>query len=455
MIFSDTLPPSQWWDRNAEETPEPALLNEPELTLIKSHFQRRVTILQQMEEHIRTVEFGENNFKGHFENLTANKVLNKSFPEFESEKIVQASRNMLLIDTMHRKDRWLKEVTEGFERMSAEGRSVQLNATDKPPEWRQFNSTRAVTDVLAYIPIALEPNDEQVIKFLSEKGKRLVEVELIMNETANYRPSLSDGSRTSWPGSDARFKEICKSVHGDCPKAKTGTWAGNYVCDDKRNKCGKLYHLLSLLQKEAEQPKFSDWQNFNRRILEAIEDRRDKLNLGTASRLVALPSGASGPDKRLLENGTISCGPVRWQFWRKTAYHYLSGKNGTFIAGNVPIVCGPGKFYVYNTALKAVLVRLTPAVRSAHLTVPSAWRKLKKYAKVESKKRGWLIDQTTRVNLQQINNNHDNPPVFSASEQIWIVADSETYREMPILRGLSAKKDISLLEETFVKKAKP
>jgi hypothetical protein len=129
MLFSDTLPPSVWLD----ERPN----GYPTKDAIECYFKKRVQILAKLEQHIRSSVFNDEKEKQHFQSITSEKVRNDVFPTFQDENLVQATRNMLLIETMHRKDRWLKEVTDGFEEMKTKHRAVELTA-DPSPQWRVF-----------------------------------------------------------------------------------------------------------------------------------------------------------------------------------------------------------------------------------------------------------------------------------------------------------------------------
>lgn len=183
-------------------------------------------------------------------------------------------------------------------------------------------------------------------------------------------------------------------------------------------------------------------------ILQAIEEKRSQLKLGSAVRILAVKDKEK-PDKEILEEGSISCGPARWVFWGKSVFHYLQDKKG--MENNVPIICEPGRFYVYNTKLKAVLIRLSPTTRDVHLTVPSAWR----YLGEKKKKREKLypVDGNGRIN--------DLPEggqvaLFKCpAARPWLIAVCDTYREGPLLRGLSnIESDPPILDEVFQLKEK-
>jgi hypothetical protein len=107
----------------------------PTKDAIECYFKKRVQILAKLEQHIRGSVFDDK--KSYFKTISSQKVLNKDFPACKVEKLVQATRNMLLIETMHRKDRWLKEVTDGFDEMKTKHRAVELKP-DPSPKWRVF-----------------------------------------------------------------------------------------------------------------------------------------------------------------------------------------------------------------------------------------------------------------------------------------------------------------------------
>ena len=170
------------------------------------------------------------------------------------------------------------------------------------------------------------------------------------------------------------------------------------------------------------------WKEATKPILKAIEAKREELKLGGATRILA-PETGKNPDKKLLEEGSISCGPARWQFWGASVYFYLDGKKG--MKDNIPIICAPGRFYVYNTEKNAVLIRLSPTQRDVHLTVPSAWRE---YGGVDESRlypaSNTCINNPNTLGLHGFFTDHKKQP--------WLIADCDTYRERTLLSGLTS-----------------
>ena len=128
QFYNDTLPPSVW-----DETDDAAK------NVVACYFKKRVEILQELEAHVRS-KFESP--QSHFKIVRNDKVLNTlegvfSDPPKDDSNLVTAAREMLLIETMHQKDRWLKEATEGFHQMESDQRSVKLVDNDeKKPKWK-------------------------------------------------------------------------------------------------------------------------------------------------------------------------------------------------------------------------------------------------------------------------------------------------------------------------------
>jgi hypothetical protein len=277
-------------------------------------------------------------------------------------------------------------------------------------------------EIIAYIPQELGDNCKSACKngILTkyDAWKKIVDVEIVLSTAGNSNLPKSTLEINS---------QICCGVFAEQCQAQLKSCPDRWYCSP----CYKL---------KVFNENYSSLLPCNNCISDAINTKREELKLTRASRILQIPSNGK-PDKNTLELGSISCGAPRWRFFGNSVFHYLD-------KDHIPIVCEPGKFFVYNVKKEAVLVRLNPTTeRTPHLTVPSAWRNFDK--------RDQLIPNGNIASVPTLGTDNRNPTkptpntcsLFQSSNgnTYWIVADCDIYKEGSILSGLTDMSEPEIL----------
>jgi hypothetical protein len=304
-------------------------------------------------------------------------------------------------------------------------------------KWTVYLMDNRQSEIIAYIPLELKNNCNNVCKnailsnYNSWKAVAAVEIVESKNDTGQ---SLT--KTNGWPCENTKTKNICKNnlrhpepeqkKHNTCfSKKRNNVWE-NQVC--------AWYQRVRNLD-------YNTWNQCNKCIADAIKEKREKLKLTRASRILQIKDNGK-PDKDTLELGSISCGAPRWRFFGNSVFHYLD-------KDHIPIVCEPGKFFVYNVNKNAILVRLNPTTeRTPHLTVPSAWRKIDRTDQPISNGKINSVPPlgTDKGNPPKPTPNTDSLFKSSNGNTYWIVADCDTYKENSILRGLNDMSEPAILK---------